>query len=185
MAAAPLILVVGPSGAGKDTLMDEARRRLADEPRIAFARRVVTREARPEAEDHDCLSPDQFDRAEAAGGFVLSWRAHGLAYGIPASVQELRRLGQAVVANVSRAVVDEARARLRPVGVVVVTAPPTVLAERLAARGRESADDVLLRLQRAAVPPPEGADVRVVVNDGSVSEGVEAFLAALRDLARG
>ncbi|MCW2239981.1 phosphonate metabolism protein/1,5-bisphosphokinase (PRPP-forming) PhnN [Azospirillum canadense] len=184
MSVAPLILVVGPSGAGKDSLMEGARHRLAGDSRIHFARRVVTRPALAGAEDHDTLPPDLFDRREAAGGFLLSWRAHGLSYGIPATVEGLRRRGTAVVANVSRAVVEEARVRLQPVGVVVVTAPPSVLADRLCARGREPVEDIRQRLDRAAERMPAGDDVRVVVNDASLEAGVEAFLAALRDLAR-
>ncbi|PWC44326.1 phosphonate metabolism protein/1,5-bisphosphokinase (PRPP-forming) PhnN [Azospirillum sp. TSO22-1] len=182
MSLAPLILVVGPSGAGKDSLMDGARARLAGDPAFHFARRVVTRPALAGAEDHDSLTLAEFEVREAAGGFLLSWRAHGLAYGVPAALDHLRRRDQAVVVNVSRTVVNEARTRLRPVGVVVVTAPANVLAARLAGRGREEGADITDRLKRAA-PMPAGRDVRVVVNDGSLDQGVQAFLRALKDLA--
>jgi ribose 1,5-bisphosphokinase len=181
---APLILVVGPSGAGKDSLIDGARAVLgAAGDRFRFARRVVTRPALDSAEDHASVSPPDFDRIEAAGGFLLSWRAHGLAYGIAAELQADRQDGWAVVANVSRAVVDDARARLAPVGVVVVTASDAVLAARLAARGRETADDIAARLARAPADLPTGPDVRRVVNDGALVDGIAAFVAALRELA--
>jgi len=183
MTVAPLILVVGPSGAGKDSLMNGAKRRLTGDRRFHFARRTVTRPVLAGAEDHASLPRERFEQIEAAGGFLLSWRAHGLAYGVPTALDAVRRDGSAVVVNVSRAVVDEARARLRPVGVLVVTAPAPVLAARLAARGRERADDIDHRLKRAADPMPTGPDVRVVVNDASLKQGVDAFLAGLRDLA--
>lgn len=181
MTLAPLILVVGPSGAGKDSLIDGAKRRLAGDPGIHFARRVVTRAA--EAEDHDTLSPDEFARVEAAGGFLLSWNAHGLAYGVPAEIDGLRREGVAVVANVSRSVIARARERLAPVGVVLVTAPPHVLAARLVMRGRETAEAIAARLRRetAAV---DGEDVRQVVNDRTLGEGIAAFVAALDSCRR-
>jgi phosphonate metabolism protein PhnN/1,5-bisphosphokinase (PRPP-forming) len=182
---AALILVVGPSGAGKDTLIDGAREALSDDPGLCFARRVVTRPAQPGAEDHDSLTPEEFAAAARDGAFLLSWRAHGLDYGIPASLQELRRDGIAVVANVSRAVVEDARRRLGPVRVVVVTAPPEVLAKRLAGRGRESADDILARLRRAQDAFPTGPDVAIIVNDASAEEGIRAFLAVIRSFRNG
>jgi ribose 1,5-bisphosphokinase len=182
MRLAPFILVVGPSGAGKDSLMDGARRRLGADTRFHFARRVVTRPAMDGAEDHDSVSFEQFERIEAAGGFVLSWLAHGLGYGVPASIEGLRREGAAVVVNVSRAVVEDACRRLAPVGVVVVTASAETLAARLINRGRETEDDIRRRLARAAAPLPRGADIWMVANDGTLDEGIESFTAALNGL---
>lgn len=184
MTPAPLILVVGPSGAGKDSLMDGARRILADDGRFHFARRVVTRPVQAEAEDHDSVSPEQFARIEAAGGFALSWAAHNLAYGVPASIAGQRREGATVVVNVSRQVVDMARRTLAPVGIIIVTAPLDVLAARLSGRGRETADDIRHRLARAASPMAESDDTRLVVNDSSLEAGVDRFLGALHSLCR-
>lgn len=181
---APLILVVGPSGAGKDSLMDGARSRLEAGGRFHFARRVVTRPAGAGGEDHDSVTPGQFERMARAGAFLLSWAAHGLAYGVLRQVEEHRGAGRAVVANVSRAVVDAARRDFPPVGVVVVTAPPEMLARRLAGRGREGADDIRRRLDRAAALPLEGPEVRHVLNDGGLDAGIDRFTAALRALSR-
>lgn len=182
MSIAPLILVVGPSGAGKDSLMDGACQQLADEPSVLFARRVVTRPSQPGAELHDSMTLAEFERAEAAGKFVLSWRAHGLAYGIPAEVESLRRQGQTVIANVSRSVLADARQRLAPVGIVVVTAAPDVLAYRLARRGRESIEDIRQRLARATVDMPTGPDVRLVQNDRDLADGIRSFMHAISSL---
>jgi phosphonate metabolism protein PhnN/1,5-bisphosphokinase (PRPP-forming) len=177
-----LILVVGPSGAGKDALMSGAALSLVPGGRFHFARRVVTRPAQAGAEDHDSLPLDEFRRRQAQGGYLLSWDAHGLAYGVPAELDALRVQGRAVVVNVSRTVVDEARARLAPVGVVVVTAPTAVLAARLAGRGRESMDDIERRLERAKASLPSGPDVVVVNNDGDLKAGIDLFTDALRRL---
>lgn len=181
--AGKLILVVGPSGAGKDSLMAGAKQALAEDPRFHFARRVVTRPAQPGAEDHDSLDDASFAAQAAAGAFLLHWQAHGLQYGVPADLAMRRAAGCAVVVNVSRAVIDAARQRLGPVGVVVVTAPPDILAARLAGRGRESAEDIRQRLIRAAADLPSGPDVRLVSNDGDLAQGIAAFSAALCDLA--
>ncbi len=155
-----LVLVVGPSGAGKDTLIGLAHRALQDDRSVVFARRVVTR--KPSAdEDHDTLSADAFDAAARDGAFALAWEAHGLRYGVPASVNADIRAGRTVVCNASRAIVDQARQLYAEVLVALVTAPPDVLARRLAARTR--ADEVAGRLTRAAAFEGFRAD-HVIVN---------------------
>lgn len=172
-----LVLVVGPSGAGKDSLLDGARRALAGDPRFRFVRRVITRPADAGGEAHEAADDPAFDARLAAGGFALHWRAHGLRYGIPADIGNDIAAGRVVIANVSRGVIDVARAAF-PVRVVVITAPRDVLARRLTARGRESAADIAERLARAA-PEPSGPDVEMVMNDASLEDGVARFVAAL------
>jgi ribose 1,5-bisphosphokinase len=166
-----LVLVVGPSGAGKDSLLNAARAAFRDDARIHFVRRVITRPRDLGGEDHEPVTEAEF----AARDFALSWTAHGLRYGIPA---EAMRAAPVVVANVSRGVIADAAAR-HAVRVIEVTAPPAILAARLKARGRESADDVSRRLSRSAVIP-DGVAVTTICNDGSLAEGVELFVAALR-----
>jgi len=100
-----------------------------------------------------------------------------LAYGISADIATDLAAGRVVVANVSRTVIAEA-ARRFPVRVIAVTAPPEVLAARLAARGREDADDAARRLARA-VALPGAVPAETVANDATLAEGVARFLAAL------
>jgi ribose 1,5-bisphosphokinase len=140
---------------------------------VRFVRRVITRPAAAGGEDHEAVTEAEFLQRD----FALQWQAHGLRYGIPAAVADDLAQGLTVVANVSRGVIAEAASQF-PVRVVEVTAPPALLAERLAARGRESPADVASRLARA-VPLPAGVAVCTVVNDGSVAEGVERFVLAL------
>ncbi|MGQ3357242.1 MAG: hypothetical protein ACT6XS_21655, partial [Phreatobacter sp.] len=80
-----LVLVVGPSGAGKDTLIAAARSRLASDEAVLFPRRIVTRPASA-AEDNVEADEATFARIAEAGGFALTWSAHGHRYGIPAVV---------------------------------------------------------------------------------------------------
>ncbi|WP_207482682.1 phosphonate metabolism protein/1,5-bisphosphokinase (PRPP-forming) PhnN [Arenibaculum pallidiluteum] len=174
-----LFLVVGPSGVGKDSLIDGARRRLAGDPRIVMPARVVTRPAGAGGEDHLAMSEAAFAAAEAQGAFCLSWRAHGLAYGIPASAAEALAAGRSVVANVSRAVIPEARRRLAPLRVVAVTAPAEILAARLHARAREDAAAIAARLARADAGAIDGPDVLVLRNAGSLEDGISRFTALL------
>jgi ribose 1,5-bisphosphokinase len=144
-----LVVVVGPSGAGKDTLIGLARALCADDPNIVFPRRAVTRAASA-AEDHDSVTPEQFDAAIGQGAYAFWWEAHGLRYALPAAIDAKLCDGKTVVCNVSRAVVGALRARYANLTVVLVTAPKAVLLARLAARGRESGGDVAQRLDRAA-----------------------------------
>ena len=174
-----LFLVVGPSGAGKDTLLDAARARLAPLGRHVFPRREITRAAGAGGEDHIAVTERDFKARCAAGAYALQWRAHGLGYGIPAGILDDLAAGRHVVGNVSRGVLDEARARFAPLQIVLVTAPDTILAARIAARARESAGDAAARLARAPYAMPGGDDVTTIVNDGSVDDAVGEMLAAL------
>jgi phosphonate metabolism protein PhnN/1,5-bisphosphokinase (PRPP-forming) len=168
-----LVLVVGPSGAGKDTLLDAARATLADDPRFRFVRRVITRPAEAGGEAHEAVTEAAF----AERTFALAWGAHGLSYGIPDDIADDLAEGRVVVANVSRGVIAEA-ARRFPVRVIEVTAPPEVLAARLAARGRETGADIAARLARS-VTLPVGVGVETVINDSTLESGIARFLAAL------
>jgi phosphonate metabolism protein PhnN/1,5-bisphosphokinase (PRPP-forming) len=172
-----LVAVVGPSGAGKDTLMAGARAALARDARFVFARRAITRPADAGGEDHVPVDRAQFIAARDAGGFALWWDAHGLLYGIPRSIEAEMDAGRVVVANLSRAVLTDAASRYR-LRVLQITAPLPVLAARLAARGRESAADIAARLARE-VALPAGLDVDPVQNDGTVDEGVARVVAML------
>ena len=141
-----LVLVVGPSGAGKDTLIARARLMCRDD-HVVFPRRVITRAASA-AEDNDTLSDEAFDNALAGGAFALAWNAHGLKYGIPRSIESDIRQDRIVVCNVSRTVVADARARYAYVTAVLITAPPELLAARLKQRGRPSDGAIEERVRR-------------------------------------
>lgn len=163
-----LVLVVGPSGAGKDTLLAGARTALGPDPRIVFARRQITRAPDTGCEDHEAVSVEAF--AARRDTYALAWEAHGLGYGIGDSITADLAAGRTVVANVSRTVVAEA-ARRFPVLVVEITASPEILVRRLAGRGREGAADQLQRLARR-VALPAGVESVCIVNDGPACEGI-------------
>jgi ribose 1,5-bisphosphokinase len=172
------VCVVGPSGAGKDSLIAHARMALATEPAFLFVRRLVTR-ASGAFEDHDTLSEEAFARGASEGAFALSWRAHGLGYAVPLAVGAAVDAGAVAVCNLSRTAIGEARRRFPKVLVVCVTAPAEVIATRLAARGRESGDRVLARIGREAVAEAVIGDC-VIVNDGLVSAGGAVLVDFLR-----
>ena len=175
-----LVVVVGPSGAGKDTLLAAASMRLAGEPAFVFPRRVVTRAATA-AEDHLTISEREFAQAASRGDFAFWWEAHGLKYALPATIDGDIRAGRTAVCNVSRAIVSALRQRYARLVVVLVTAPAEVLASRLAGRGRTSDGNLTQRLGREAPPTAEFAPDHVIDNAGDVASGVAHFLFALTD----
>ena len=129
------VLVVGPSGAGKDTVIAGAKAACGGDLSVVFPRRIVTR-AVTEAEDHDSLSDSDFDRGVNNGMFAFWWQAHGLKYGIPRSTDNDIRAGRTVVCNVSRGIIADVRTRYAHVDAVLVTAPADILSARLAGRAR-------------------------------------------------
>lgn len=178
-----LVLVVGPSGVGKDTLIDAARAALADDPGVVFPRREITRPADAGGEDHQAVTVDAFRSRRATGGYALTWEAHGLGYGVPVAILDDLAAGRTVVVNVSRGVVDQARLLAR-VRVLSLTVPAEVLRLRLAARGRESAAEIDARVDRAGAVQVDGPDVVTIVNDDSVETAVARMLAAITPAAR-
>ena len=116
-----------------------------------------------------------------AGGFMLSWQAHGHRYGIPKTAEQALAEGRSVIVNVSRQVIDQARKSWSPLRVVQISAPRDLLAARLAARGREPADDIQRRLERANSYRIGGDDVRGVVNDDDLERVIDRFVALLEE----
>lgn len=179
-----LVLVMGPSGAGKDTLLKGAAAKLVSNPAITFARRVITRPVFPGDEQHLPLSEATFVDAEAKGGFALTWRAHGFRYGIPSTAVDRVRDGQIVVASVSRSVIDQARRLGLTTVILHVTASRTARARRLADRGREDVDAIMNRLDRNILLAPDDIAVIEIVNDRDIDAGIKAFVAELTGLTR-
>ena len=103
-----LVLVVGPSGAGKDTLLGLAKAACADDRNIVFARRIVTREASA-FEDNAQVSLEAFRQALAQQAYAMHWEAHGHCYALPRAIDDDIRAGHTLIANVSRTVIGAAR----------------------------------------------------------------------------
>jgi ribose 1,5-bisphosphokinase len=156
-----LVLVVGPSGAGKDTLLGLARAACKDDLDIVFPRRIVTREASA-FEDNEQVSYDAFRQARARDAYAMHWEAHGHGYALNRGIDDDIRAGRSVIANVSRTVIAAMRRTYADVVVVSITAPPEVLAQRLAARGRGSDGKIEQRLGRTVDDATAAPDATIV-----------------------
>lgn len=174
------IAIVGPSGVGKDSVM----RALADlDDRFVLARRVITRPSDAGGEDFDGVSEVGFSARQANGDFALSWPAHGLRYGIPCSVDEQLAQGGDVLANLSRAVLIQARNRFDRFHVILLTASQSALAARLQGRGRESEAEITRRLERARFEIPNDIDVKAVDNSGPIEQTTAMISAHLHPVS--
>jgi ribose 1,5-bisphosphokinase len=173
-----LVLVVGPSGAGKDTLIAHARAACRGDARVVFPARVVTRP--PSAfENNEFMPPSAFDQAAANGAFAIWWSAHGQMYGIPLAVDFDIKAGRTVACNVSRTVVGDVRARYANVVTVLVTAPQDVLRSRLAARERASDGRVSDRMSRLELADGGLRPDLIINNVGDPESGARKLVDAL------
>ncbi|MCE5974995.1 phosphonate metabolism protein/1,5-bisphosphokinase (PRPP-forming) PhnN [Sinirhodobacter sp. WL0062] len=175
--AGRLVAIVGPSGGGKDTLIGGL---LATHPEIHRVRRTISRPAAAETEDFESVTAAEFTALDGAGRFALRWSAHGLEYGIRHRELAPLAAGRTVIFNGSRKALAEAVAAYPQLHVVQIAVSPEVLAQRLSARGRESADDILRRLARADLALPIGITATTVWNDSTPAEGIARLIDALQ-----
>ena len=150
---APLVVLAGPSGAGKTTIVDRLLATTALPIRRAIT--ATSRAPRPGEVDgvhYHFWTPDEFERKIAAGEMLEHAYVHGLHhYGTPLSeVKAARDAGTAVLLVIDVQGAEQVR-KSCPEGLVTVfLAPPQFddLAERLRKRG-DSEESIRRRLESA------------------------------------
>ncbi|MEY1556864.1 phosphonate metabolism protein/1,5-bisphosphokinase (PRPP-forming) PhnN [Yoonia sp. R2331] len=172
-----LIAVVGPSGVGKDSVMEGLA---TADPSLHLVRRTITRAPALGGEDYDAVSIAEFEAMAARGHFAVHWGAHDLQYGIPASIETVLARGQDCLANFSRSALQAGDAAFSHFCVLNITAGPETLVSRLKARGRESEEQIAKRFAQATKPLPNGLDVMTISNDGALEETVASALSLLQ-----
>ncbi len=172
-----VIAVVGPSGVGKDSVMAGIHGAL---PALHLVRRVITRAPELGGEDYDAVTVEAFEDMVRDKAFAIHWGAHGLFYGIPSKVQDHLADGTDCLVNFSRKALADAAALFPRFVVLNITARPETLAQRLAARGRETEAEIANRLKQAAKPLPEGLNVIHLSNDGPLADTVARAVALLQ-----
>ncbi|MFK7854976.1 MAG: phosphonate metabolism protein/1,5-bisphosphokinase (PRPP-forming) PhnN [Granulosicoccus sp.] len=180
-----LIVVVGPSGAGKDSVLQASQRQLSHTQDVRFVQRVITREAADGYENHKALDHEAFIAREQAGDFCLTWQAHDLYYGVPLCVADWVNDGYTVILNGSRRALPSIQSVFPELRVVHLVVDDEILAQRLAARGRESATQIKQRLSRQApVSAREKLDI-VIHNNDSLADTVATFVAFIEGIRLG
>lgn len=177
-----LIYLIGPSGSGKDSLLDAARDSLAARG-CKVVRRVITRSAEAVGEAAEAVSVGQFQQLKAQGAFALDWHANGLHYGIPVEIDQWLAAGSDVLVNGSRGHLQASRQRYPDLLAILLTVEQDVLRQRLLARNRESLAEIDARLARnarfAVELLAEAPYVRLLDNSGPLHESVERLLGYL------
>ena len=198
------VAIVGPSGAGKDTIINAVHHALKNNPEFLFVRRTITRKAGVNSfndhaetsrnigkednignEDNIGVSLEKFLELSEKASFSLQWFAHGIHYALPIGIVDEVHKGKIVIANVSRAELGHAKELFGKVYVIEINAPIGILKERLLGRKREKITDIEERLKRANIPIqlPEGSKYCYIDNSGNVKSAVDKMLSILQSLS--
>jgi guanylate kinase len=180
---AMLIIISGPSGVGKDTIIDALRRREREAGREGDRHYVVTcttrlpRNGEVDGVDYHFLSRGEFLRMRAARGFLEANEVHGNWYGSPRDqVRKALMAGRDVILKID---VQGARVVKEQVSeaLLIFVIPPSLeeLFQRLRDRATESADELELRQANAAIELARDKDYdHVVTNEtGQVERTAE------------
>ena len=179
-----LVIISGPSGVGKDTIIDALRDR-PREPDYHYVVTCTTRAPRPgeiPGISYQFLTPDQFHALRHAGELLEANEVHGNWYGTPRrEVAQALAAGHDVILkiDVQGAMVVKQRV---PEALLVFIVPPSLeaLFQRLRSRATETADELELRQRNAAIELARQGDYdRVVVNETGEVEKVAAEIEAI------
>ncbi len=177
-----LIYVVGPSGAGKDSLLAWLRERLPVRSPLHFARRCITRAVQTDGEQHEPLDVAAFYKLRDADAFALHWQANGLHYGVRREELTSLQNGTCVIVNGSRAHVAETALQFPEMILLHVNASKETLRARLQARGRETPEAIEARIERVAIlTSPTTTPIIEIQNDTTLDAAGEKLLASLND----
>ena len=174
-----LVLVVGNSGSGKDSIISGVVKRFPpDFKSIHLTQRYITRPA-SETEDNIAITPEIFKEMSRQKKFALEWHIYDLDYGIPIDIDEWLKIGHPVIVNVSRTIVQKARRIYRNLLVVFIKVPFEITLQRVKERARESGKLLQERIQRAKDNQTFSDADFIVDNSGDLEIAIDQFLSYL------
>lgn len=163
-----LFFVVGPSGVGKDALLQWVQKQLPEDTNLIFCRRSVTRPAHA-SEEHQVMTSAQFSQAEQEDAFSMTWQANGTRYGITRGIEAELKAGKDVVVNGSREYVPQLRRLFPRAKVIWIVANPDLIRTRIENRQRESGLALENRLLRStAFDAREDDNITYIDNSGPI-----------------
>lgn len=181
------MIISGPSGVGKDTIIEAMQRRRPPHPRH-YVITVTTRARRPQEIDgvnYHFLSIDDYRRLEEADGLLEASQVHGNCYGTPRDqVQSALKSGRDAILKIDVQGAHKVREKVPDVLLIYVVPPSfEVLRERLLGRCTETTAELEIRLRNAEYElSQQGAYDHVVVNEtdqiDATAEEIDAVIAA-------
>jgi guanylate kinase len=184
-----LVIISGPSGVGKDTIIDEMRRREAAAGRhfVVTLSSRAPRDGEVDTVDYHFVTREEFLRIWRARGFLESNEVHGNWYGSPRDqVREALLGGKDVILKIDVQGAQKVKEQVSEALLIFVIPPSQeTLFARLRARATENADELEIRQRDAAIELARQDDYdHVVVNEtGQVSrtaDEIEAIIATER-----
>jgi len=174
-----LVLVVGNSGSGKDSIIKGVKERYpSDLIKLYLAQRYITRPC-SDTEDNIAVTPEVFKIMSLQGEFVLEWYIYGLDYGVHIEIDEWLKKGHPVLVNVSRSIVKKARKIYQNIIVVFIDVPFEISLKRVKERARESG----VRLEERILRARQNQDIPdadfIVDNSGDLEDAINEFLSYL------
>jgi guanylate kinase len=193
-----LVIISGPSGVGKDTIIDVLRRRDVETGRVGERHYVVTmttrapRDGEVDGVDYNFVSRQEFLRIRAARGLLEANEVHGNWYGSPRDqVRDALLAGKDVILKIDVQGAQTIKEQVSE-ALLIFIIPPTLetLISRLRARATESADELEVRQRDAAIELARQGDYdHVVVNETGMAEQtadrIESIIAAERSAHAG
>lgn len=171
-----LILVVGNSGSGKDSIMKGVKERYPTELKnFCLTQRYITRPT-SDTEDNLAVTPKQFKLMSRQGRFALEWYIYGLDYGVPIEIDDWLKKGHHVLVNVSRSIVKNAREIYKNIMVVFIEVPLEISLKRVKERARETGKRLEDRIERARKNQSFPEADFTIDNSGDLEDAINKFL---------